>query len=235
MITEGILRDRDEMDEKHTSTQTQQTAVCVLTAWITQLRDSLRQDDGIGGVPIESASSCMPKQRPPRPIHAILVYFMLHARHRRSHTRKVHTLCYTTRWHRSILPAWDSSQTRTRTATATAHPGLKEDRRLPINPTPTIDRLSRRLYHRRRAVAMGMEIRGEIYLGMLLRINDGMGDMMGDEEVIPEAGVVAMAEDQAGVGTLINKVHRPEMVEVVMVAVVDPLLSFKAGPVSAAR
>jgi hypothetical protein len=82
---------------------------------------------------------------------------------------------------------------------------------------------------------MGMEIRGEIYLGMLLRINDGMGDMMGDEEVIPEAGVVAMAEDQAGVGTLINKVHRPEMVEVVMVAVVDPLLSFKAGPVSAAR
>ena len=88
MITEGILRDRDEMDEKHTSTQTQQTAVCVLTAWITQLRDSLRQDDGIGGVPIESESSCMPKQRPPRPIHAILVYLMLDARHRRIHTNK---------------------------------------------------------------------------------------------------------------------------------------------------
>ena len=80
-----------------------------------------------------------------------------------------------------------------------------------------------------------MEIRGEIYLGMLLRINDGMGDMMGDEEVIPEAGVVAMAEDQAGVGTLINKVHHPETVGVAMVVVVDPLLSSRAEPVSAAR
>jgi hypothetical protein len=82
---------------------------------------------------------------------------------------------------------------------------------------------------------MGTEIRGEIYLGMLLRINDGMGGMMGDEEGMPEAGVVAMAEDQAEVDTLINKVHHREMVEVVMVAVVDPLLSFRVGPVSAAR
>jgi hypothetical protein len=142
---------------------------------------------------------------------------------------------YTTAWHRFILPAWVSSQTRTRTATATAHPGLIEDRRLLINPTLTTDRLSRRLYHRRRAVGMGMEIRGEIYLGMLLRINDGMEDMMGDEEAIPEAGVVVTAEDQAEVGTLINQVHRPETVEVVMVAMVDPLLSFRVGPVSAVR
>lgn len=82
---------------------------------------------------------------------------------------------------------------------------------------------------------MGMEIRGEICLGMYLRINDGMGDMMGDEEGMPEAGVVAMAEDQAEVGTLINKVHRPEMVEVAMVAAVDPLLSSRVGPVLAAR
>lgn len=82
---------------------------------------------------------------------------------------------------------------------------------------------------------MGMEIRGEIYLGMLLRINDGMEDMMGDEEAIPEAGVVVTAEDQAEVGTLINKVHRPEMVGVVMAAVVDPLLISRAGPVSAAH
>ena len=80
-----------------------------------------------------------------------------------------------------------------------------------------------------------MEIKGETCLEMLLRINDGMEDTMGDEEGMQEAGVVAMAEDQAEVDTLINKVHLPEMVEVVMVAMVDPLLSFRVGPVSAAR
>lgn len=82
---------------------------------------------------------------------------------------------------------------------------------------------------------MDMETRGETCLGIYLRINDGMGDMMADEAGMPEAGVVAMAEDQAGVGTLINKVHHPETVELAMVAMVDPLLSSRVGPVSAVR
>lgn len=82
---------------------------------------------------------------------------------------------------------------------------------------------------------MDMEIRGEIYLGMYLRINEGMEHMMGDEEGMQEAGAVATAEDQAEVDTLINKVHHREMVEVAMAAGVDPLLSSRAGPVSAAH